>query len=133
MAFQSLDHLERERTDLGLACVRPQGPGHAHVVLFAVERYAGKGVLHVLVGVLTQAAVEEDVPSSHIMQRVPQAFSPHGIAGVDVVKGAGDLMAKVVVASSEHASSPEKAISCWLLAVGQRGQKRLALVSSCFC
>src|SRR5436305_14961214 len=106
MAFQALDDLERERADLGLVRARPQGPGHAHIVLFAVERYAGKGVLHVLVGVLTQAAVEEDVPGSHIMQRVPQAFSPHGIAGVDVVKGTGDLMAKVVVVSSGHASSP---------------------------
>jgi len=83
------------------------------------KRYAGKGVLHVLVGVLTQAAVEENVPGSHIMQRVPQALSPHGIAGVNVVKGTGDLMAKVVVASSEHASSPEKALSCELLALSQ--------------
>jgi hypothetical protein len=95
-------------TYLGPTGVWTELAGHTHVVLFAFKRNAGESVLDILVGILPQAAVENDTPRRDIFDSEPQPFGPHRIAGIDVIKGTGNLMAEVVVSSGQHYTPPDR-------------------------
>lgn len=85
MPSQALKHRNLQGPHGGFEWIRPQAARDAEVVLGGANRYPGKRIHDVAIGVVARTDVKDHVAGDGI-PGVPKAFHPGWVAGVDVIE-----------------------------------------------
>ncbi len=106
VAAKPFKNFDTQRPDSGREGIGSKAPGRAEIVLFSVDRDAGKSVHDVAVGVPAEPDVEDHIAGRLWMSGIPEPLHPARIAAHDVVERGRQLMADEVVLFGKHVSPP---------------------------
>src|SRR5277367_2948052 len=90
-ALEALDWFDRKRTDFDLVRFWTKRARSAKVILLALIPDRGEPVLHILIGILADAATDNHVLVGNVIQAEIDALGPLRAVGKDVVQGGGKL------------------------------------------
>src|SRR3979411_1654618 len=105
-AFQNFD---AQRPDGGRERMGSKAPRGAEIVLFSIDRHAGKSVHDIAVRVPAEPNVEYHVAGRFWVPRIPEPLHPARIAAHDMVERCRQLMPDKIILFGEHAFSPSQA------------------------
>src|SRR5713101_8259443 len=104
--FETFKQFDRERADSYFIDIGPECPRRAEIILPALMPYGRESVLHVSVGILTDAETENRILVADVVDTYVDAFSPFGIVSLHMVHRGGQLMAHEFVPFAQHRNSP---------------------------